>query len=112
MHSLKRISIQRKMTLVTLVTCGVVLLVATGALCTFQLFAFRQNFQRDLAVTAEIIADNSIAPLTFKDQKSAAEVLSALKAKPRILYAWIQLPDGSIFAQFGIAPRSPGVTGM
>jgi two-component system NtrC family sensor kinase len=100
MISLRNISIQRKMTLVTLVTCGVTLLVATGAFFSYQLLSFRQTFRRDLSVTAQMIANNSAAPLTFKDQRAAEEVLAALKVKPHIRSAWIELPQGAVFARF------------
>jgi len=93
--------IQRKVTVVTLLTSSAVLLVATGALFAFQLISFRQSFMRDLSVLSEIIANNSTAALAFRDQRAAREVLSALRAKPHVVSAWIQLPDGSEFARFG-----------
>jgi len=106
---MRKISIQRKMTLVTLAVCSVVLLLATGALFTYQMVAFRQAFKRDLSVTAEIIANNSAAPLTFKDANAAEEVLSALKSSPQVLSAWIQLPDGHSFASYGATTNRAGI---
>jgi C4-dicarboxylate-specific signal transduction histidine kinase len=102
-------SVRVKMTLVTLAICVVVLLAATGALFSFQLVNFRQNFARDLGILADVVAENSIAPLAFKDEKAAREALAALKAKPQVLSAWIQLPDGTIFARYG-EPAAPART--
>lgn len=95
--------IQRKMLVTTLVICGVVLCVATAALFTFQVLNFRSNFQRDTATLAVIIANNSTAALAFNDDKTAAEIVGALQAKPSVVAASLVLPNGSLFAHFGEA---------
>lgn len=87
---------------VTFVTCGGFLLLASVGLFTFQSIAFRQGYTRDLSVLAEIIATNSTAALKSKKTKTAEGILSALRANPGILSAWIQLPDGKIFAHYGV----------
>lgn len=103
---------RRKITVVTLLTCGVVLLAAMGALFSFHLTGFHENFTReltrDLVLRAEGIADNSAAALASKDRKTAGQVLAALQASPHVRAAWIQLPDGSEFARFGAANREAG----
>ena len=43
---------------------------------------------------------NSTAAITFSDQKSAQETLSALNAKPNIISARIYTTDGTLFAEF------------
>ena len=95
--------IQRKMLVMTLLICGAVLCVAIVALFTFQVLNFRSNFQRDTATLAEVIANNSTAAFAFKDDKTAAEVVAALHAKPSVLAASLVLPNGAVFAHFGAA---------
>jgi PAS domain S-box-containing protein len=89
----------------TLLICGAVLCVAIVALFTFQVLNFRSNFQRDTATLAVIIANNSTAAMTFKDDQAATEVVGALKAKPTVVAASLVLPDGSLFAYYGEAEK-------
>jgi PAS domain S-box-containing protein len=93
--------IQRKMLGMTLLICGAVLCVAIVALFTFQVLNFRSNFQRDTATLAVIIANNSTAALAFNDDKTAAEIVGALQAKPSVIAASLVMPNGTVFAHFG-----------
>ena len=101
MQLLRNKPIKRKITLVILLTCGVALLVAGGALFAFQLITFRQNFNRSLIALGEIIAKHSTAAVAFKDKPAAKEMLEALKAKPHVSQARIWLNDGTLFAEYG-----------
>src|ERR1039457_4262552 len=103
MKSFRDLPIQQKMLVVTLLICGAVLCVAIAALFTFQVLNFRSNFQHDTATLAVIIANNSTAPMAFKDDEAAREVVGALKAKPSVVAASLVWPDGSLFARFGKA---------
>src|SRR5262249_23771956 len=51
-----------------------------------------------------VIADNSTAALAFDDQKSAGEVLAALRARTHIAGACLFRTDGSLFAEY-VRPR-------
>jgi PAS domain S-box-containing protein len=95
--------IQQKMLVMTLVICGAVLCVAVTALFIFQVLTFRSNFQRDAATLAAVIANNSTAAMTFKDEEAAAEVVLSLQAKPTVVAASLALPDGAVFAHYGKA---------
>jgi PAS domain S-box-containing protein len=97
------VPIERKMVVLTLLICGAVLCVAVAALFTFQVLNFRSNFQRDTATLAQVIANNSTAALAFKEEETAKEVVSALKAEPSVAAASLVLPDGSVLAHFGEA---------
>jgi PAS domain S-box-containing protein len=103
---LRDLPIQRKMLVMTLLICGAVLCVAIAALFTFQVLNFRSNFQRDTAALADVIANNSAAPITFQDDLAATEVVGALKAKPSVLAACLVLPNRSVFAHYGKAEDS------
>jgi len=103
MKQFRNLPIQRKMLWMTLLICGVVLLVATSAIFIFQVVNFRSSFQHDNSTLAAIIADNSAGAMAFKDDATAAEVLGSLKAKPTVLSASLVLPDGTFLARFGTA---------
>ena len=92
--------IQRKVTLVVLVTVTACLIVACLALFAFQLLSFRRNFINDLSAVSEVVANSSLAAVAFKDTDAANTILSGLKAKPHVRSASI-VQDGQIFAQFG-----------
>src|ERR1017187_6863249 len=110
MKSYRDLGIQKKMQLMTLVICGAVLLVAIAALFTFQVLNFRSNFQHDGMTQALIIANNSTAAMSFKDETAATEVVSALKADPVVISANLILPDGSVFAHYGKAEDSTSLS--
>src|ERR1017187_1550523 len=78
MKHFRNLPIQKKMLLMTLLICGVVLLVAIATLFTFQVLNFRSNFERDAATLAVVIADNSAAACSFGDDVAATEVLDSL----------------------------------
>ena len=103
MKPFRDIPIQQKMLVMTLLICGAVLCVAITTLFAFQVLNFRSNFQHDARTLAVIIANNSTAALTFKDEGTATEVVRALKAKPTVMAASLVLPDGALFAHFGMA---------
>jgi len=99
------ISIKRKLILISLLTTGVVLLLASAVLITNEVIDFRRSMIKDLTVQAEIIGSNSTAALSFNDRKAAEEILSALRAAPNIMYATIYTKDGKVFAEY----RSDGM---
>src|SRR5882672_3837859 len=101
MKPIRDLPIQQKMLAMTLLICGAVLCVAIATLFAFQVINFRSNFQRDTSTLAAVIANNRTATIAFKDDQSAMEVVSALKAKPSVVAANLVLPDGSLFAHFG-----------
>lgn len=85
----------------TLLICGAVLLVAVASLFIFQVLNFRSNFQHDNSTLAAIIANNSTAAMSFKDDAAANEVVGSLQAKTTVLSASLVLPDGTVLAHFG-----------
>src|SRR5262245_18058180 len=101
MRLFRDLPIQRKMFVMTLLICAVVLCVAVVALFTFQVRNFRANFQRDTDTLAVIIANNSTAALAFSDERAATEVVGSLRAKPSVVSATLVLSSGAVFAHFG-----------
>ncbi|HMJ06089.1 MAG TPA: ATP-binding protein [Chthoniobacterales bacterium] len=104
----RNLPIQRKVTLVVLVTTTACLIVACLALFAFQLVNFRRNFVNDLSALSDVVANSSIASVAFNDRDAAVEILSGLKAKPHVRSASI-VKDGEVFARFGQAENRPAL---
>jgi len=76
------------------------LLLACGALVTYEQLAFRKTITRNLAISAEMIAFNSAAALSFDDARSAEQTLKALSAQPHIVAACVYDARGGVFAMY------------
>jgi PAS domain S-box-containing protein len=109
--------IQRKLTLVILLTSSFALLLMGTALITYEVVTFRRSLAVNIGVLAEIIASNSTAALAFEDPKNAQEILGALAAEHQITAAAIYDRTGALFAsfpenrprsEFPVHPRSQG----
>ncbi len=116
--TLRRLSIRRKLMLITMLTSSLALLLASIGFIAYDLTAFKARMGHDLTTQAEIIGTNSMAALAFHDEDAVRETLSALKAKDEILAAAIYARDGKLFASYhraGVAkaalPDRPQPTG-
>ncbi len=113
----KDIPIQTKLMRIMLIICGVILLVTSTAFFIYEVYSFRQNTVKKLSTLGQVIATNSTAALAFDDDKTATEILSALKAEPQIMAAALYDKEGNLFAQFKQDsavtdfPVSPGIAG-
>ena len=104
---LRDLPIGRKLTLLLLTPCLVVLLLSGAALLGFQIKMFRKDFARDISSVADIIGATSTAAVAFNDTKAAIEILHSLQAKEHIVSAILILPDGTIFACYGHHADAP-----
>ena len=100
LHPFRNLSIQRKISFGILFTCAIALAVAAVAIFLTQLTTFRERFTRDLEAISWMLAHNTTAAIAFKDQQGAEDLLAAVQAKPFILRASIDLPDGTEFAAY------------
>jgi PAS domain S-box-containing protein len=98
---LNRRPIQQQITTVTLLTSGIVLLLACGALFAFQAATIKRDFAHQLGLAGEIVARNSAAGGAFGDETVAMRTLSGLKAVPQITSATLYAKDGRPLAHFG-----------
>ncbi len=104
---LRDLPIGRKLTLLLLTPCLVVLLLSGAALLGFQIKMFREDFARDIRSVADIIGTTSTAAVAFNDAKAANEILHSLQSKEHIVSAILILPDNSIFACYGRHADAP-----
>jgi PAS domain S-box-containing protein len=100
MRIFQNLSIQRKQTLVIMLTSTVALVLACAGFVAYELIAFRQTMTRDLTTLAQIIGDNTSGALDFNDPKAAQDMLSALRAEPNITAACIYTKEGQRFATY------------
>lgn len=105
MNWLLNLPLKRKISLVILLTCSAVLLLACGVLAAYQLFDFRRTLARDTIVLADVIGKNTRAALAFQDENSAQQTLKTLQSEPSILAACLYDAQGNAFANY----LQPGV---
>jgi PAS domain S-box-containing protein len=114
MFRVRDFSITKKLTWMNMLVSGAALLLACTAFVTYELVTFRNAIVRILSIQAQIVGFNSVSALLFNDPQSAEHTLSALKAAPNIVSAWIYTPDGRPLAGYwrdrgGQTPPLPAI---
>ena len=79
---------------------GIALFFSSALLIPYEMNTFQRSLINNLQVQAEILGSNSTAAITFKDGKTAEEILSALQSSPNIVAAVMYSKDGSVFARY------------
>ena len=102
MKPFRDLGIQNKMNLMTLVICGAVLLVATAALFTFQVWNFRTNFVQNETTLATITGDNSSLAVEVADNQGAKGIVDVIKSVPEVISATLVLTNGKVLAGYGV----------
>jgi signal transduction histidine kinase len=100
MRLFRDLPIRRKLMLVSVLTSGLVLLLASAAFVAYELITFRQAMVRKLTTQADIIGYNSASAIVFNDRSAAADTLAALRAEPQIVSAAIREKGGNILAAY------------
>jgi methyl-accepting chemotaxis protein len=95
-----RHSINRKLTLMVVLTTGASLFLACLAFVAYDVVTVRQQMARNAVTLAEVIGINSGIALTFDDRRAATETLGALSAAEPVLAAAIYDRDGKVFARY------------
>jgi C4-dicarboxylate-specific signal transduction histidine kinase len=98
---LRDVPIQRKLTIISMLTSGLALLVAGLALGAYEQVESRGAMVERVSITASMVADNSSAALTFNDPASAAATLKSLGGEDsHIGGAAIYDEKGKVFAVY------------
>jgi len=92
------IPLQRKQTLIILLTTSVALLVTCAAFVISEITSFRRDMVDDLVTTADLIADHSAVMVQFRFSDQATDILTGLETRQQILGAWIMDAEGQTFA--------------
>jgi signal transduction histidine kinase/DNA-binding response OmpR family regulator len=106
MKLLRAASIQRKLTLVVMLTTTIALLAAAVQFVINDVRDYRRRILADLTILARILGDNCTSQLEFDDPKAATQTLSALQAKPHILAAALYSKEGKLFARYPAEPKA------
>ncbi|MDK9719254.1 MAG: diguanylate cyclase, partial [Trichlorobacter sp.] len=97
---LLHLSIRRKLMLLIMFTCGLILLATTIVFVVKETGSLIHEQRRNLSSLADILGKNISASLTFNDPKSALDSMNSLSVKSDILAAYILRPDTTIFARY------------
>ncbi|MCP4695481.1 MAG: EAL domain-containing protein [Gammaproteobacteria bacterium] len=100
MFNFKDLPIQYKLTLISLLISGVILILASTAFVTNDLITLREMMMRDIEVKSKIIAYNSAAAVRFDDQNAAGEILAGLRADEHVISARIYTKGDSNFVTY------------
>jgi signal transduction histidine kinase/DNA-binding response OmpR family regulator len=100
MAFLRATSIQRKLTLIVMFVTSLALLIAAAQFIVNDVRDYRKRVVDDLEILARILGQNVTSTLDFDDPKVAAQILSALQAKPHVLSAAVYSKDDKLFASF------------
>src|SRR5213594_2111236 len=98
MFNFRQTSIKAKLTWLTMLTSGVVLLLSLTLLGFNDVRAFRTSMERDLQSLADVIGASAMSALDFDDEAAAAKTLAPLEHKPSILAAAIYTKDDKVLA--------------
>ena len=97
----KNLTIKRKLMAIMMLTSVIAVLCAGTTMIIFDVSKHRQQMVDELTMLAEVTGHNCRAPLAFDVPEDAKTVLSALAAKPSIVYACVCEAGGAIFATYG-----------
>ncbi len=100
MRNLSNRSITTKFSAIILLTSALSLSLATTAFVVYDVFSYRRATIDGLYTLARVVAENSTAPLLFKDSAAAQDTLSGFHAEPGVTYAAIFDKNGALFSHY------------
>jgi signal transduction histidine kinase len=100
LRTLRDIPLRRKLTILTMLTCGVALLLSTTLLALYEFVSFRRALVEKIDTLANVTGNNVVAALSFLDRNSAEMTLRALRAEPHIVSACVFDRNNQFFARY------------
>lgn len=92
--------IRSKLIFITMMACGVVILLIGAAMTVWTQGYVRKSMLRSLSTQAEITADNCKSSVAFDNYAGASKTLGAFKAQKSIVCAVIYGSEGKVFADY------------
>jgi signal transduction histidine kinase len=105
MTHFRDLPIRRKLLLLTLASSATALALASGGFLAWDITQFRSDLVQDIDAQAAIVADNSAAPLAFRDVRAATETLAVMRLRPRVSAACLYDAQGQPFASYLRTPQ-------
>jgi uncharacterized membrane protein affecting hemolysin expression len=93
-------SVARQIRVAIMATTTVALLCICVTAFVYNRTGIRRRVVADMSAAADILGANSVAALSFHDERAAAEMLRALEAKPHVMAAAVYDGQGALFAQY------------
>ena len=100
--------IRRKLALLILTASAFAVVLACLGFAIYERQIFRADTVNELAALADTLGANTAASLAFDDQKTAREMLAALRAEHDVMGACLYDNHGNIFAEYRRAGLSNG----
>jgi PAS domain S-box-containing protein len=92
--------IKRKVTLVILLSCFEVLLLACAFLISYQIYYYRRAVMRDTTVLTEVLAKNVKSAVAYQDQRAVGEILRTMEAEPHVDSAGVYGRENTLIAVY------------
>jgi signal transduction histidine kinase/DNA-binding response OmpR family regulator len=103
------LSIQRKLDVVVMATCGTALLMACAVFTVADWLTSRTDLVGELSVRADVVGANTGAALVFSDPRAATEALESLRADTDVQAAFVWDRAGELFAAYGDGVAPPAL---
>lgn len=100
-------SIRGKLTLVVMITCGITLLVVTGAFVAKEATGLFREQRSEMEALANIIGNNVLSALLFDDPKAANDTIAPLRIRRNILAAYVLDGRGRLFSRYVATGQQP-----
>jgi len=97
---LHRQPIRTRLIVLSTVVAGCALLLASMAFWAYESVLYLQTLERESSTIAQMLADNSVAALTFDDRAAATEIANTLRAEPRVIKACFFGATGTVLATY------------
>lgn len=113
MRHFAALTLRGKLIALAMVISSVALVVATSGQFLYQMSAYRSAAMQQLELSAKLVADSAIAPLTFGDAAAAQDLLDSLHSDPHLIAAALYGHHGQRVAAYRrqeFAGGQPGTT--
>ncbi len=98
---LRHISFQTKLSLLIVLATSLTVFLTAAGFTAYQFQVSRAALVSEVSSVAQVVAANNTAALTFGDERTAEELLSAFREDSRISQAVLYASDGKVFATYG-----------
>src|SRR5262249_11436105 len=99
MPAFRDLPLQRKLTLLLLLTTGVVFTAGSLGYFAYDVVTYRRMMVDDLSLLPRTRSGHTSTALVYNHPPTAQGILGGLKANPRLVAACVLRPDGSVFAR-------------
>jgi len=100
MVNFRDLSIRYKLTFISLLISGTILVLSSGAFIIYDLLQLKRSLQQEAEVIAKMMAHHSSSALGFNFPTDAGDSLTALQANPHVVTAQLYQLNGQAFASY------------